>query len=113
KINLCFLQDDLDKFKEYFPVFHKSSIQAFNNLIETYKHYTYPQHIYYQTLIDLMEISGYAYIYSVIYKKPDYWESVLSTWEEHFNPTKENIEIFARNFIYYRDNLFSVGVNFG
>jgi hypothetical protein len=77
-----------------------------------FKHFSNPQNISYQTLIDAMELSGYAYIYSIIYKKPNYWISAKAAWAENFLPTKQNIELLATYFSYYEKELLGSGINF-
>ena len=111
-INFCFFENDFTHFKVYFPAFLKSALKAFGNLNELFKHYTKPQNISYQTLIDLMELSGYAYIYSVIYNNEEYWISTKEAWDKDFLPTKENIELLVNYYEYYKSNLYSVGVNY-
>lgn len=111
-LNECFAKNDLAEFQKSFPAFLKVSINAFGNLNKTFKHFDNPQNISYQTLLDLMEISGYGYIYSVIYKKPDFWTCIKSAWDDSFLPTKENIELFARYYKYYKSNLHGTGINF-
>lgn len=111
-LNKCFAKNDLAEFQKSFPAFLKSSINAFGNLNKTFKHFDKPQNISYQTLLDLMEISGYSYIYSVIYKKPDFWTCVKTAWDDSFLPTKENIELFATYYHYYKSNLYGTGINF-
>src|SRR5690606_11303783 len=60
----------------------------------------------------LMEISGYSYIYSVIYKKAAFWTCVKDTWDKNFLPTSENIELLAKYYEYYNSNLYGTGINF-
>ena len=111
-LNDCFAKDDVQEFGNSFPTFLKASISAFGNINKTFKHFEKPQNISYQTLLDLMEISGYGYIYSVIYKKLQYWEIVKKTWDENFLPTKENFELLANYYEYYKSNLYGTGINF-
>ncbi len=111
-LNECFAKNDFAEFQKCFSAFLKASINAFSNLNRMFKHFDKPQNISYQTLVDLMEISGYAYIYSVIYKKPDFWTCVKTVWDENFLPTKENFELFATYYEYYKSNLYSTGINF-
>ncbi|MFA4851286.1 MAG: hypothetical protein WC868_00215 [Bacteroidales bacterium] len=111
-INICFYENDLVHFKIYFPAFLKSALKAFGNLNKIFKDYSMPQNISYQTLIDLMELSGYAYIYSVIYKNEDFWISTKDAWDKDFLPEKENIDLLVNYYEYYKGNLYGVGVNY-
>lgn len=111
-LNDCFSDNDFEHFQLIFKPFLKSAITAFGNINKTFKHYNRPQDISYQTLIDIMEISGYAYIYSVIYKKPEFWISAKETWDANFLPSKENIEILISTYNYYKKTLYGTGINF-
>jgi hypothetical protein len=111
-LNNCFLNNELENFQTHFKAFLKSAITAFGNLNDTFKHFTKPQNISYQTLIDIMEISGYSYIYSIIYKKPEYWDYVKEAWDNDFPPTKQNIELLTTYYSYYRRTLYGTGVNY-
>jgi hypothetical protein len=111
KLNESFKKNQFDAFQKCFSPFVKSSITAFSNLNTTFKHYDRPQNISYQALLDPMEISGYAYIYSVIYNSPNYWEEVKKTWDESFIPSKENISLLVNYYSYYKTILLGTGIN--
>ncbi len=112
KLNVSYRNNQFDVFQKCFAPFLKSSIVAFGNLNTTFKHYDRPQNISYQALLDPMEISGYAYIYSVLYNLPKYWEEVKKAWDESFVPSKENIELLVTYYSYYKNNLYGTGINF-
>lgn len=112
KLDECFKENDYEFFKECFEPFLKSSLIAFNSLNKTFRSHTNPLAISYQVLLDPMEISGYAYIYSVVYKSSRYWDEVKRVWDECFSPSKENIELLIKYYNYYKSNLFGVGVNY-
>ncbi|WP_367388651.1 hypothetical protein [Lewinella sp. LCG006] len=112
RLNSCFANKDLPGFQKSFPSFLKASINAFGTINKTFEHFDKPQNVSYQTLLDLMEISGYGYIYSVLYENTHFWTIVKNAWDENFLPTKENIELFATYYEYYQRNLFGTGVNF-
>jgi hypothetical protein len=111
-LNECLGNGKILLFKKNFPEFLKSAIAAFNNNNEIFKGYAKPQNISYQTLVDAMQLSGYAYVYSAIYKNPDYWQSTKAAWDEVFDPSAENIEILIRNYSYYKNSLYGTGINF-
>lgn len=112
KLNESYKKNQFDVFQKCFAPFLKSSIIAFGNLNSTFKHYDRPQNISYQTLLDPMEISGYAYIYSKLYNEPKYWEEVKKAWDESFLPSKENIDLLVSYYSYYKTNLHGTGINF-
>jgi len=111
-INWCFENDNQELFKKYFPEFLRSAILAFNNINETYTHFINPKAISYQTLIDLMEISGYAKLYSYIYKTNQYWDTVKECWDKSFIPTPDNIKTLTKIYNYYKSELHGVGINY-
>lgn len=112
KLNESYRKNQFDVFQRCFTPFLKSSIVAFGNLNTTFKNYARPQEISYQALLDPMEISGYAYIYSVLYSSPNYWEEVKKAWDESFLSSKENIELLVTYYHYYKTNLHGTGINF-
>lgn len=112
RINECYIRNDVDVFNKCFPVFIETALKAFGHLNKVFKHYTKPLNISYQTLLDALELSGYAYIYSVIYNKPEYWLSAKEAWDESFINTENNIELVARCYSYYRNEISATGVNF-
>jgi hypothetical protein len=112
KLNESYARNQFDLFQKCFAPFLKSSIIAFGNINKTFKHYDKPQNISYQALLDPMEISGYAYIYSVLYNSPNFWDEVKKVWDESFLPSKENIELLVSYYSYYKTNLHGTGINF-
>jgi hypothetical protein len=112
KLNECFKKNTFEIFQKYFVPFLKSSISGFGNLNAIFQHYDRPQNISYQALLDPMEISGYAYIYSVIYNSPNYWDEVKKAWDESFLPSKENIDLLVSYYSYYKTNLNGTGINY-
>ncbi|OFX48918.1 MAG: hypothetical protein A2046_08025 [Bacteroidetes bacterium GWA2_30_7] len=112
KLNESYRKNQFDVFQKCFAPFLRSSIAAFGNLNTTFKHYDRPQNISYQALLDPMEISGYAYIYSAIYNSPNYWEEVKKAWDESFLPSKENIALLVFYYSYYKTNLYGTGINY-
>lgn len=112
RINECYINNDIDVFKECFPVFIETAIKAFGHLNNVFKHYVKPLNISYQTLLDALELSGYAYIYSVIYNKPEYWLYAKEAWDKSFNSTENNIQLIAGCYSYYKNEISSTGVNF-
>lgn len=112
KLNESYKKNQFDIFQKCFAPFLKSSITAFGNLNTTFKQYNRPQNISYQALLDPMEISGYAYIYSAIYNSPNYWGEVKKAWDESFLPSKENISLMVFYYGYYKTNLYGTGINY-
>lgn len=111
-LDRSFLVQKPEQIKLFFPAFLKSAFTAFGNLNKIFKHYDNPQNISYQTLIDVMEISGYAYVYSCIYKNPSYWLDIKNAWDSFFDATKENIKILLVYYNYYENSIHGIGVNY-
>lgn len=107
-----FLNNDLTRFEQHFSPFLKSAINASMNLKETFKHYSNPENISFQTLIDVMQISGYAYIYSVIYNEPKYWSIVTDAWNKIFKVSENIIMVLTSHYVFYKNNLHGVGINY-
>lgn len=103
-INNCFEENNFDAFSYFFASFMKSSLNSFENLsLES------PQYISYQPILHLLEISGYAYIYSKIYNEPKYWIIVKEVWDKEFAPTdkfiEEEINKIVECYTYYLNNI--------
>ncbi len=111
-INKYFDKNKEDLISKVFPGFLKSALIAFAQLNERYKDYFRPINISYQVLDDVMEISGYAYIYSKVYKNDDYWNNTKNTWDKYFTPTENNINLLITIYEYYKTELLGVGINF-
>lgn len=112
KIDDCFKNNTIERFKMFFSPFLISSIKAFSKLNITFNYYNEPSRISYQALLEPMEISGYSYAYSVIYNKPEYWEEVCKAWNENFDATRQNIEVMVKYYNYHKRNLNGIGINF-
>jgi len=111
-INRYFKVNNGGLISKIFPHFLESSLIAFNQLNERYKDYYRPERISYQVLIDTMEISGYAYIYSKLYKNDSYWLNVKESWDKLFTGSEENIKLLVHFYKYYKTELYGVGINF-
>lgn len=110
-LNLFFQENDEQLFAKTFPQFLKAAFKAFENNNRNFKHYNMPQNISYQTLLDLLEISGYAYIYSEIHGG-NYWETTRKAWNEEFVPLESNINTLAGYYQYYKSSLYGTGINY-
>ncbi len=111
-INHSFWKNDINQIEKHFPPFLNAAMAAFNMLNEAFKHYQQPGHISHQTLVDVMQISGYAYIYSAVYEDPKYWEAIKIAWEKNFEPSENNMKILITSYNYYRTNLNGIGINY-
>lgn len=112
RIDSQFCNNEITKFLQTFPVFLNSSLAAFNKIQKEFKHYYRPQNIAYQTLLDAMEISGYGYIYSILYGEPKYWKCISDSWNDSFLASEENIKLLVSYYGYYKNSLNGTGINF-
>jgi len=112
-INSCYVNNNLDFFKKMFPEFLRGVIIGYNNFRTQFTQYHNSSSVTYQTLTDLMEISGYAYLYSCIYDEWDYWNIVKGAWNDNFEFTEQNITLLISNQVYYKKVLFGTGISFG
>lgn len=111
-LNECFRNNDVEQFKELFPSYLKSVIHGASNVSKSFNDYPQPLQITHQIFIDIMQISGYAYIYSAIYNNNNYWDCVKSEWDANFNTTKAGISLLVGIYEYYKVSLNKVGINF-
>lgn len=111
-LNDCFKTKNTVEFQNHFPLFLSAAMKAFANLNKTYKHLDNSRNISYQTLLDAIEISGYGYIYAVVYNELGFWDCIKKAWDETFLPTKENIQLVVYNYLYYKKALFGTGINY-
>ena len=112
-INQAFIGNELPKFKALFPAFLRATISGYNTLTKNFQHYAMPYWITYQTLIDLMEISGYAYLYSYLFDDPEYWNVVKTAWDSFFMATEENLKLLLATYAIYKTPSINTGINFG
>lgn len=97
--------DDVERYKRLLANFIKASINASIQLRETFKHYMEPIRITNQPIIEALQISGYSYIYSVLYNKPEYWELTKTVWDGIFSMSSKNIEIIVNHYNYFKGSI--------
>lgn len=112
RINEAYINNNIEAFKDCFPIFIQTALKAFGHLNKVFQDYEKPLNISYQTLLDALELSGYAYIYSVIYDKPEYWLYTQESWDKAFDSSEDNIKLVAGCYSYYKNEISATGVNF-
>jgi hypothetical protein len=111
EISNCYINKDLSKFEILLKPFIKSSLGGFYSIYDRNKgKYIYEYEIIYQLHIELFQISGLSYIYSVLTGIP-FWEKVVEIWDG-INITKPELDVFMGSYIFYKNHKFSTGHNF-
>jgi hypothetical protein len=102
----------INKFKNLFPLLFFGSFKAYERLTKTIKDLQPEPRliISLDPLIDIMELSGYAKIYSKLFEIPKIWNVCEETWNKYFDSTDnpENRVKFLVKFYEYRKGLFQI-----
>lgn len=79
-------------FKNLFPLLFMASFSAYEKLRTkaTDLLQQYAIAIVLEPLIDIMELSGYAKIYSELYDNPGIWDECVRVWNIHFDENKDS-----------------------
>ena len=101
EINKSFLEKNFNKFQLLFPNFLKCCIYSFKTL---YKgrfqgKYHHPFEIIYQFHIEVLQLSGLAFIYSELLELP-YWEECINAWHK-MELHKNEIELIISSYEYF------------
>lgn len=101
-----------DKFKNLFPLLFVGALAAHEKLREQLKDWQ-PETgltIAIEPLMDIMELSGYAKIYSELFEIPNIWNICKTTWDEYFKShTQPNDAVkFLIKLYQYRKSLFQI-----
>ncbi len=101
-----------DKFKTLFPLLFIGSLAAHEKLREQFKDLQ-PQTgltITIEPLMDIMELSGYAKIYSELFAIPDIWDICKTTWDKYFEShiqPNDAVKFLITSYK-YRKSLFQI-----
>jgi len=101
-----------NKFKNLFPLLFFGSFKAHERLSKEVKDLQPESRliISLDPLIDIMELSGYAKIYSELFNIPEIWNVCEETWSKYFDSTdnSENRVKYLVKFYEYRKVLFQI-----
>ena len=101
-----------NKFKNLFPLLFFGSFKAHERLSKEVKDLQPESRliISLDPLIDIMELSGYAKIYSELFDIPEIWNVCEETWSKYFDSTdnSENRVKYLVKFYEYRKVLFQI-----
>lgn len=101
-----------DKFKNLFPLLFIGSLAAHEKLRKQLKDWQ-PETgltITIEPLVDIMELSGYARIYSELFAIPDIWDICKTTWDKYFESHAQPNDAvkFLITLYQYRKGLFQI-----
>lgn len=101
-----------NKFKNLFPLLFFGSFKASERLSKKVKDWQPEPRliISFDPLIDIMELSGYAKIYSELFDIPEIWNVCEETWNKYFDSpdNSDNRIKFLIKFYEYRKVLFQI-----
>ena len=105
------IDNDVARFKKLFPSVFIGSMVAFNTTREDTKDWQEQSKIVFSSepLTDLLEISGYALIYSELYQNKELWDVCKHVWNKYMDQdeTEQMIRLIVSTKI-YRDSLFLI-----
>jgi len=112
EINSSFANKDLKKLKKIFPSFLKSASASFYSLYEDRYKDKYYHHleVIYQIHIELMQLSGLAYVYSELFGIA-FWDEIVKHWD-NLNMGKDQITLMIMSYNYYTNEKLGTGINF-
>lgn len=86
-----------DDFEKTFASFLSGTLNGLPNIIKEAEQYSMPHVIYGRAFIDIMEISGYAYLFDLAHgnKNNELWNIVIKAWDEKFMCTVENVKLYS------------------
>lgn len=105
-------ENDPDRLKKTLPVVFEASLAAFDKIRAKVQNWAQEDSkIVYSTepLINLLEISGYARLYSELYQNPAPWQVTQTLWGIYLGATDAHQFIqFLNAMVRYRDTLFMI-----
>jgi hypothetical protein len=106
------VNEDLELFKTLYPIFVEASFFAMLDNTKNFKHFDNPDNVSFQTIIELMEITGYAYLFAEI-SKIEFWKFTEEFWREmEEEKVKSNCTLLVAYYHHYKNNLVGVGINY-
>lgn len=101
-----------NKFIHIFPLLFRGALSAHEILRKKLKDWE-PESaagITLEPLIDIMELSGYAKIYTELFNIPDIWNICKNTWDEYLKSRSNSNEVmkYLITSYSYRKNLFQI-----
>lgn len=105
-------ENDPDRLNKILPIVFDASLTAFDKIRAKVQNWAQEDvKIVYSTesLINLLEISGYARLYSELYQNPILWKVTQTLWDDYLGAIDAHQFIqFLNTMVRYRDNLFMI-----
>lgn len=113
-IEICYqacAENDYERFNRLFPIVFSASLTAYDDTRKQVEGWTQESQIIFSSepLIELLEVSGYAKIYSQLYQDEKLWETCKSVWDIYLESVsaKEVIQWIV-TLARYRDTRFLI-----
>lgn len=82
-------EGDVERFKALFPKYFVGILGVFDRVRPQIKGWTMELSWLAEPLIDLINLSGYAYIYAEYHNKPEFWNECKRVWDTYLNGQSE------------------------
>ena len=80
---------DIERFKALFPKYFIGILEVFDRVRPQIKGWTMELSWLAEPLIDLINLSGYAYIYTEYHNNPEFWNECKRIWDAYLNGQSE------------------------
>lgn len=82
-------EGDVERFRALFPKYFVGILGVFDRVRPQIEGWTMELSWLAEPLIDLMNLSGYAYIYAEYHNKPEFWNECKRVWNKYLNSQSE------------------------
>lgn len=97
-------EGDIERFKILFPKYFVGILGVFDRVRPQIQGWTMELTWLAEPLIDLINLSGYAYIYAEYHNKPDLWNQCKCVWDNYLASKSELPRIQLLSFLTYHHN---------
>jgi hypothetical protein len=101
-----------ERLAKIFPVVFEASLEAYTRAKDMVKEWTEEESkIIYATepLVNLFDLSGYAFLYSELYENAELWNVTKKVWDEYFEKVDPKVVITLFDFIAeYRSRIYKI-----
>lgn len=92
-------------FQSIFPFIFVGSFQAHERLRASLQNHSTESLILlsFEPLLDILELSGYAYIYSELFSEPSFWNQCKNLWDNYLNKQGNNKVNFIKTIVSFHE----------